>query len=143
MQKAVLILWAMMTFLVAEDLKPWTTKLNNLTTFEKHVLIDKALHGITFIKGLLKFQGVPEILAYGIYVGEIFAPIFLIIGWKSRLWAGVIVFNMAVAIYLTKMGALLKLGAHGAWAVEVPMFYLFSALAVVLLGSGKYAIMRD
>jgi peptide methionine sulfoxide reductase msrA/msrB len=41
MQKAVLILWAMMTFLVAEDLKPWTTKLNNLTTFEKHVLIDK------------------------------------------------------------------------------------------------------
>ena len=41
MQKAVLILWAMMTFLVAEDLKPWATKLNNLTTFEKHVLIDK------------------------------------------------------------------------------------------------------
>ena len=105
--------------------------------------IDKALHGITFIKGLLKFQGVPEILAYGIYVGEIFAPIFLIIGWKSRIWAGVIVINMAVAIYLTKLGAFMKLGAHGAWAVEVPMFYLFSALAIVLLGSGKYAIIRD
>lgn len=105
--------------------------------------IDKALHGITFIKGLLKFQGVPEVLAYGIYVGEILAPLFLILGWKSRFWAGVIVFNMAVAIYLTKMGTFLSLGAHGAWALEVPMFYLLSALAIVLLGSGKYAILRD
>ncbi|MCO4844782.1 MAG: DoxX family protein [Sulfurovum sp.] len=105
--------------------------------------IDKALHGITFIKGLLKFQGVPEVLAYGIYAGEILAPIFLIIGWKSRIWAGVIVFNMAVAIYLTKLGALMSLGAHGAWAVEVPMFYMLSALAIVFLGSGKYAIIRD
>ena len=105
--------------------------------------IDKALHGITFIKGLLKSQGVPEMLAYGVYVGEILAPIFLIIGWKSRVWAGVIVFNMALAIYLTKLGAFMKLGAHGSWAMEIPMFYLLSALAIVLLGSGKYAIMRD
>ena len=105
--------------------------------------IDKALHGITFIKGLMKTQGLPEVLAYGIYVGEILAPIFLIIGWKSRIWAGVIVFNMAVAIYLTKMGSFMKLGAHGAWAVELPMFYLLSALAIALLGSGKYAVMRD
>ena len=42
MQKIVLILLTLsMTFIVAEDLKPWTSKLNNLTPFEKHVLIDK------------------------------------------------------------------------------------------------------
>jgi peptide methionine sulfoxide reductase msrA/msrB len=41
MQKIVLILWALITFIGAEDLKPWTTKLHNLTDFEKHVLIDK------------------------------------------------------------------------------------------------------
>lgn len=105
--------------------------------------IDKALHGITFIKGLLKFQGIPEMLAYGVYVGEILAPLFLILGWKSRFWAGVMVLNMAVAVYLTKMGSLLSLGEHGAWAVEVPMFYMFSAFAIILLGSGKYAIIRD
>ena len=105
--------------------------------------IDKALHGIGFIKGMMHVHGLPEALAYGGYVGEILAPIFIIIGWKSRLWAGVIVINMAMAIYLTKFSALLKLGEHGAWAVEVPMFYLLSALVVVLLGSGKYAIIRD
>jgi len=105
--------------------------------------IDKALHGITYIQGLVKSQGLPEVLAYGVYAGEILAPIFLILGWKSRFWAGVIMLNMVVAIYLTQTGAFLKLGAHGAWALEVPMFYMLSALAVVFLGSGKYAIMRD
>jgi len=105
--------------------------------------IDKALHGISFIKGLIVSQGLPEVLAYGVYVGEILAPLFLILGWKSRFWAGVIVLNMFVAIYLTQMGSFLKLGVHGAWAVEVTMFYLLSAWVIVFLGSGKYAIMRD
>ena len=105
--------------------------------------IDKALHGIAYIKGLVTAQGLPEVLAYGVYVGEILAPIFLVIGWKSRVWAGVMVFSMAVAIYLTKLGSFLSLGAHGSWALELPMFYLLSALAIVLLGSGKYAVERD
>lgn len=105
--------------------------------------VDKALHGIAFIKGLVRGQGLPEVLAYGVYIGEILAPLLLIIGWKSRFWAGVIVANMVVAIYLTKMGVLVKLGAHGAWAIEVPMFYFLSALAIVFLGSGKYATQRD
>jgi len=105
--------------------------------------IDKATNGIEFIKGLVVKQGLPEVFAYGVYVGEILAPLFLIIGWKSRWWAGIIAVNMIVAIYMTKMGSLLALGKHGAWAVEVPMFYLLTALALVLLGSGKYAVTRD
>jgi len=105
--------------------------------------IDKALHGIAFIKGIMRVHGLPEALAYGVYVGEILAPLFLILGWKSRFWAGVMVVNMAVAIYFTQAGSLFKLGTHGAWAVEVPMFYMLSALAIVFLGSGKYAIIRD
>ena len=105
--------------------------------------IHKAVHGIGFIKGLLKSEGIPEMLAYGVYVGEILAPIFLIIGWKSRIWAAVIALNMAAVLYLAHMGSFLKLGAHGAWAVELPMFYLLSAFAIVLFGSGKYAVIRD
>ena len=105
--------------------------------------IAKALHGVAPIKGMLKSHQIPEMLAYAVYMGEILAPIFLILGWKSRFWAGVIVVNMAMAVYLTKLGAFLKLGAHGAWAPEVPMLYLLSALAIVFLGSGKYAVTRD
>ncbi|WP_309496974.1 DoxX family protein [Sulfurovum sp.] len=105
--------------------------------------IDKALHGVSFIKGMLKVHGLPEVLVYGVYVGEILAPIFLIIGWHSRVWAGVIGINMAIAIYMTKMGSFMQLGAHGAWAVELPMFYFLSALVIMLIGSGKYAVTRD
>ncbi len=105
--------------------------------------IDKALHGVGFIKGLVAGQGLPEIFAYGVYVGEILAPLFLLLGWKSRIWAAVVAVNMVAAIYLTNLKGLVTLGAHGGWGVEVPMFYLLSALAVMLLGSGKYAIMRD
>jgi putative oxidoreductase len=105
--------------------------------------IAKALHGVAPIKGMLKSHQIPEMLAYAVYMGEILAAIFLILGWKSRFWAGVIVVNMAMAVYLTKLGAFLKLGAHGAWAPEVPMLYLLSALAIVFLGSGKYAVTRD
>ena len=105
--------------------------------------VAKVLHGIDFIKGLIHGQGLPEVLAYGIYVGEILAPLLLILGWKSRIWAAVIAMNMMVAIYLTQMETLLTLGAHGAWALEVPMFYLVTAIAIVFLGSGKYAVSRD
>ena len=105
--------------------------------------VNKLHHGIEFIKGLVIVQGLPEFLAYGVYVGEIVAPILLILGWKSRIWAGLIAVNMLVVIYLTQLGAFMKLGAHGAWAVELQMFYLFSAVAIALIGSGKFAITRD
>ncbi len=105
--------------------------------------IDKLSKGIDYIKKLVAGQGVPEYLAYGVYVGEILAPILLILGFRSRIWSGIIAVNMLVAIYLTQIGSLLKLGTHGAWAVEVQMFYLFSALTILFIGSGKYAISRD
>jgi len=105
--------------------------------------VNKVQHGIGFIKGLVVAQGLPEVLAYGVYVGEILAPVLLILGWRSRIWAGLIAVNMLVVIYLTQLGAFLKLGAHGSWAVELQMFYLFSALAIVCLGSGKFALRRD
>jgi len=105
--------------------------------------MNKVFHGVGFIKGLIVAQGLPSVFAYGVYVGEILAPLLLILGWKSRIWASIIAFNMAVAIYLTQMSAFLKLGGHGAWALELPMFYMLSALAIVFLGSGKYAIARD
>ena len=105
--------------------------------------IDKALHGISPIKGMLKASQLPEILAYGVYVGEILAPLFLILGWKSRWWAGVIMFNMLVAIYLVHAKTLWALGAHGAWSIETPLFFLLGTLTIVFIGSGRYAIMRD
>ncbi len=105
--------------------------------------IDKVRHGITFIKELIVKQGLPEILAYGVYIGEILAPLFLMIGWHTRFWAGVMALNMLVAFYLVQGENILKLGAHGAWAVEVSMFYFLTSVSIMFLGSGRYAVTRD
>jgi len=105
--------------------------------------VDKMLHGIGFIENLLKVQGLPHYLAFGVYVGEILAPLLLLIGWRSRWWAGLIAFNMAVAIYLVHTKAFLTLGAHGSWSLETPMLFMLGALAILFLGSGKYAVSSD
>ncbi len=105
--------------------------------------IYKLQHGIGTIKNMVVGHGLPEILAYGVYIGEILAPLLLLLGISSRVWAGVIAVNMLMAIWLTNFKGIVTLGAHGAWGMEVVMFYLLSAFAVILLGSGKYAVLPD
>ncbi len=105
--------------------------------------IDKIMHGVEHIGGLISVHNLPAQLAYGVYIGEIIAPIFLILGWKSRWWAITIVINMGVAIYLVHLKTIFSLGQHGAWSIETPMLYLMGALAIVFLGSGRYAASVD
>jgi len=105
--------------------------------------LHKLQHGIGPVKSMVVGHGLPEVLAYGVYVGEVLAPILLILGVYSRGWAGVIVVNMLMAAWLTNFRGLLSLGAYGAWGMETVMFYLLSALAIILLGSGKYAVRPD
>src|ERR1700735_446060 len=96
--------------------------------------IHKLLSGIEPIKHVLVGHGVPDALAYGVYAGEIAAPVLLIIGLASRLGGGLIVINMIVAVLLTSGGRLMALdGQTGGYAMELEAFYLFGALAVMCL----------
>jgi len=105
--------------------------------------VDKVIHGIGFIEKLMIVQGLPDYTAFGVYIGEVLAPVLLILGWRSRWWASIIAFNMAAAIYLVQLKSFFALGAHGSWALETPMLFLLGALAIAFLGSGKYAISSD
>lgn len=99
--------------------------------------IAKVQHGIAFIIGKITQAGLPEFLAYGVYVGEIIAPILLIIGLKTRLAAFIIAITMLFAIYLVHANDLLTITATGAWAIELQMLYLGSAIAIMFMGAGK------
>ena len=105
--------------------------------------VDKVIHGIGFIEKLMIVQGLPDYTAFGVYIGEVLAPVLLILGWRSRWWASIIAFNMAAAIYLVQLKSFFALGAHGSWALETPMLFLLGALAIAFLGSGKYAVSSD
>jgi len=98
---------------------------------------------ISYFGGLLSELGLPAFIAYGVYVGEILAPLMLIAGLYCRAGAVLIIINMLFAIMLVHMGDLFSLTEHGGWRLELQGFFLFGALAILFSGSGKYAIRPD
>lgn len=100
--------------------------------------VSKLTSGIAGIKGMLAANGLPQFFAYGVFVGEIIAPLMLIVGLYSRIGAALIVVNMLFAIGLAHMGDIFALSGHGGWRLELQAFFLFTALALIFTGPGKY-----
>jgi putative oxidoreductase len=98
---------------------------------------------LDFIASRLTTVGLPDVIAYGVFLGEIVAPLLLIAGVFSRLSGLVIVINMLFAIGLAHTGDLFGLTDHGGYRLELQMFYLFGGLAILFLGSGRYAFRPD
>ena len=102
--------------------------------------ISKLSGGIDFITGTVTSAGLPAFLAYGVYVGEVVAPLLLIAGFYSRIAAVIIGINMLFAIGLVHGGELFALNQSGGWAIELQGMFLFTAIAVALIGPGHYRI---
>ncbi len=107
--------------------------------------IAKIMHpgSLDFIGGMLAGYSLPAVLAYGVYIGEVLAPLMVIVGYKARIGGLLIAVNMLFAIVLAHTGDFFSLSEHGGWMIELQMFYLLSAVAVVFLGSGRQAINPD
>jgi putative oxidoreductase len=104
--------------------------------------VAKILGGVGGISGMLQSVGLPGYFAYGAYIGEVLAPLLVILGLYARIGALIIVVNMLAAIYLAHLGDLFLLGQGGGWKLELQGFFLFTALAVALIGPGRYAVNR-
>lgn len=102
--------------------------------------ISKLMGGIGGIEGMLVAKGLPAFFAWGAYAGEVIGPLLVILGLYSRIGALLIVANMLVAIILAHAGEIFQLTGGGGWAIELQAMFLFSALAVALLGAGRYSI---
>ncbi len=102
--------------------------------------VHKALTGIGDIKDMLTAHGLPDILANGVYLGEIVGPVLILIGLFSRVGGLLIVVNMIVAVALAGLPQIHGINAHGGYALELEMFYLFGALSVALLGAGRFSL---
>lgn len=102
--------------------------------------IAKIFGGVGGIAGMLQGIGLPASVAYGAYVGEVLAPILVLIGWYARVGAGLIVINMLFAILLAHRQELWTLTPQGGWALELQGMFLFTALALVFTGPGRFSI---
>lgn len=102
--------------------------------------IAKLLNGIGGIENMLVSQGLPAFLAWGVFIGEVIAPLMIILGFHTRLGAGLIAINMVVAIFLAHMGELFTLTSSGGWALELQGMYLFTAIALIFMGPGRFRV---
>ncbi len=102
--------------------------------------VAKITGGIGFITQVVQDAGLPGFVAYGVYIGEVVAPVLVILGLHARLGAAVIALNMAVAIFLVHTAELFALNQTGGWALELQGMFLFGAVAVALLGPGNFSV---
>ncbi|HET7062348.1 MAG TPA: DoxX family protein [Nitrosospira sp.] len=107
--------------------------------------IYKLLHpeSLQGIRKMLTGIGLPELLAFGVFLGEVIGPLMVIVGFYSRIGGLLIFGNMIFALVLAHRAQLFTLSSTGGWALELQAFYLFCSLAVLFLGSGRLALKPD
>ncbi len=102
--------------------------------------ISKLMHGIDWLDGMLADAGLPVFFKYGVYVGEVLAPLAVIAGFYARVGAWIIAVNMLFALGLAHGGELFAIDPQsGALAIEKQYMFLFGAIALALIGPGRYA----
>ena len=103
----------------------------------------KLRHGVAWMAQPLAAAGLPALLAYGTYLAEVLAPALLLVGYKARLAALVIAFDMLMAILLVLRPMLRTVRPQGGgWGVELEVLLLSAGLTVFLIGSGRYRLGR-
>ncbi len=101
---------------------------------------DKLLHGPGHVGADLAQYGLPQVLAYGVYVGEVAAPTCVLLGAWTRAWAIVYTLSIAFATLLVHAEDFVRLAPTGGWAAELWTFYITAPLVVALLGPGPFAL---
>lgn len=99
----------------------------------------KVRNGVGGIAGMLQSMGLPGWIAYGVYIGEVLAPILVIAGFYARLGGLIIAGNMVVAVALAHSKQLLDFAKTGGYALELQVFFLVCGLVVAMIGPGRYA----
>ncbi|KQV52407.1 GntR family transcriptional regulator [Massilia sp. Root335] len=102
--------------------------------------VSKVIGGVGFVTGMLAKVGLPAGLGYLVYIGEVVAPALILVGLFTRAAALIVVVNMIVALLLVHTGQFFSLSDTGGWALELQGMYLGSAVALALLGAGRYSI---
>ena len=96
----------------------------------------KVRYGIGHIEAMVAQTGLPGYLAYAVFLGEVVAPLFLLVGLYVVPAALVIAINMIVALILAHSQQFLLLSKSGGWMLELQAFFLVCAL-VVAMGHSK------
>jgi putative oxidoreductase len=105
--------------------------------------VSKMKSGVGWMAGPLAALNIPAFVAYGVFVGEVLAPILAIVGKFTRLAGLVIAFDLFMAIVLVLRNRIFSVNPQGGgWAIELEMFFLLGGVALFFLGSGRLSLSR-
>lgn len=99
-----------------------------------------ALHGIDHVKDMVAAVGLPENIAWANLIGEVVAPLFMVAGYKTRIAALVVAFNMLMSVLIAHRDIAFMRNDFGGWMIELNVFYFMTALVVFFLGAGRYSV---
>ena len=102
--------------------------------------IAKLRHGLGDVATSLARFHIPAALGYLVYVGEVLAPLLMIVGLWTRPAALLVAATMAVALVLGHTHEIFALTTHGGLLLEVQWMFLLGAIAVALLGAGRLGL---
>jgi putative oxidoreductase len=105
--------------------------------------ISKVIHGIDWMGPVVTGAGLPEFIKYGVYLGEIVGPLLLISGYRARIGALLVAVDMLFALTLVHRHQIFTLSQGGAWAIELPAFYLLASLAAFFAGPGRLSFGKN
>ena len=104
--------------------------------------VGKLLHGLAGIQAMLRANGMPVFLSYGVLVGEVVAPLLIVVGFRTRVSAAIVVCNCLVAWYLAHRNAIFSLNLQGGWVLELLGLFFFGSLTLFFTGGGRYAMSK-
>jgi len=102
--------------------------------------IYKVQNGIGFVTESVMRAGLPSFFAYGVYVGEVAAPVLVVAGLLTRPAGLIIALDLLGAIFLARRADVATVRPGGAWSIEAEMLFLLGGLAIACLGAGRFAL---
>lgn len=98
--------------------------------------MNKLIYGNEQVTQILESVGMPAFLSFGVFIGEVLAPILLIAGQWTRLAGFFIAVDMLVATLLVHSAQMDEINQMGGWMLELNALYFLGAVAIMFLGSG-------
>lgn len=105
--------------------------------------IFKLNHGIAGVKSMLIANGLPQIMSYGVYIGEVLAPLMIIFGVFTRFAAFILFGTCCVIFYVANASAPFSLTSYGGFVAEIVYLYISGTICLMFCGGGKFSLTKD
>ncbi len=102
--------------------------------------LSKVIHGIAWMHGPLGALHLPFFIAYGVYIGEVVAPVLVILGIWTRISGLVISFDIFMAFVLVSHSRFFSISMSGGWGLQPDAFFFLTGLAIFFLGAGRFSV---